>query len=111
VFEGANEVKNLPEVPLGIRRIGKEHRIQVEPVAGAQLLTGDGRVMSSLGTHEGGRILVQTAGGTTKALTFNFNNPPPRPEPYERPASVDEGTEAAPPGEEEIDWGFGKTTE
>jgi hypothetical protein len=111
VFEGANEAKNLPEVPLGLQRIGKEPRVRVASGAGAQLLTGDGRVTSALETHEGGRILVQTADGTTKAVTFNLHNPPPRPEPSERPTSLDEGAEAGPPHEEETDWGFGKTTE
>jgi len=111
VFEGANEAKDLPEVPLGLQRIGKEHRVRVAPGAGAQLLTGDGRAISALETHEGGRILVQTADGTTKAVAFNLHTPPPRPEPSERPASLDEGAEAAPPREEETDWGFGKTTE
>ena len=81
VFERANDAKNLPEVSLRITRSGKEKKVRVEPAAGAKLLTGDGREVPSWETQEGGRILVQTAGGPIKAVSVNFYNPPPRPEP------------------------------
>jgi hypothetical protein len=110
VFERANEVKNLPEVPLRSQRIGKEKRIRVEPLAGAKLLTGDGRELPSLETSGGMRILAQTATGLTRAVNIDFSIPP-RPEPSARPTDENKGTTEAPAPEEEIDWGFGKTTE
>ena len=111
IFKRANECKDLPELLLKVKRMGREKKVKLEPVTSAKLLRGDGQEITSLETHEGGRIIVQSAAGQRKALNFNFDNPPPRPEPYERPASAQEGAGETPKSDEDFNWDFGKTVE
>jgi hypothetical protein len=108
-FTRANDVQDLSDVPLRIKRLGKETKVQVGPVRGAKLLTGDGQEVSSWEMQRGERLLVQTAGRVTKAVNFAFDSAPPRPQSFEHPAGGDEDTRATPAPEEEVDWGFGKT--
>jgi uncharacterized protein YegL len=109
VLTRANDAQDLPDVPLRITRIGKEQTVRAEPATRAKLLTGDGREISSWEMQGGGRLLVQIAAGSTKAVNFAFVNPPPRPEPSERPTDSDEDSREAPTREDGVDWGFGKT--
>lgn len=109
-FARANDAQDLPDVPLRVRRMGKEKTVRVEPATGTRLLTGDGRETPFLETQQGGRLLVQLANGSTKAVNFAIGNPPPRPKPSERPTGSDEGAGEVPTHEDGFDWGFGKTT-
>lgn len=109
-FARADEARDLPEVPLRIRRVGREKKVRIEPATGAKLLTGGSREVPFLETDGNGRVLVRAADGTAKAVHFDCAKPPPRPDPYERSGADGGGTGEAPTSEEEFDWGFGKTT-
>ncbi|MCC6446315.1 MAG: hypothetical protein IT210_23035, partial [Armatimonadetes bacterium] len=107
-FQRANQERELPGIALRIKRMGKEKKVRFDPADGVALLTGDGKELPYLETHEDGRILVQGSGEPTKAMHFSFHNPPPPPESYKPQATLDETAEEG-PDKEEFDWGFGKT--
>jgi uncharacterized protein YegL len=109
LFEGVNEVKNLPEVPLKLTRIGKQKRVRLEPIPEAKLLRSDGHEIPSCeipspGSAAGERILVQVSPEEIIAVVFGLERTIPRPEPFQQ--SAGEAEEQASKSDDDFDWGF-----
>jgi hypothetical protein len=102
-------VKNLPEVPLKLTRIGKQKKVRVEPINEARLLRSDGQEITyceipSPGAAAGERILVQVSPEEIIAVVFGLERTIPRPEPFQQ--SAGEAEEQASKSDDDFDWGF-----
>ena len=71
-FTKADEVRDLPGLPLHIARLGSQKRVKIQPIQDATLMRSDGTEIPEVETEIGGLLRVQPTSGSIKSVSYDF---------------------------------------